>query len=88
MARPGVVWFGEPLPDGMLLEADHAARSAQVFLVVGTSGLVHPAASLALVARESGAKVIEINPEDTPLSEQAHCSLRGRAGELLPDLLS
>lgn len=87
MARPGVVWFGEPLPDGMLLEADHAARSAQVFLVIGTSAVVHPAASLALVAKESGGKVIEINPEETPLTAQVDCALRGLAGEVLPGLL-
>ena len=88
MARPGVVWFGEPLPDGMLLEADHAARAAQVFLVVGTSAVLHPAASLALVAKESGGKVIEINPEETPLTSQVDCALRGLAGEVLPGLLA
>ena len=88
LARPGVVWFGEPLPDGMLLEADHAARAAQVFLVIGTSAVVHPAASLALVAKESGGKVIEINPEETPLTPQVDCALRGLAGEVLPGLLS
>src|SRR5712692_9508818 len=58
MARPGVVWFGESLPDGMWLEAEHAAREAEVLLVIGTSALVHPAASLVTVARHSKAKVI------------------------------
>ena len=87
MARPGVVWFGEPLPDGMWLEAEHAAREAEILLVVGTSGVVYPAASLITVARASGAKVIEINIEETPVSSEVHVSLRGPAGELLPKLV-
>jgi NAD-dependent deacetylase len=87
MARPGVVWFGEPLPDGMWLEAQHAAGSAEVLLVIGTSAVVHPAASLVTVARHSKAKVIEINIEETPISGEVDCSLRGRSGELLPKLV-
>jgi len=87
MARPGVVWFGEPLPDGMWLEAEHAAREAEVLLVVGTSGVVYPAASLITLARASGAKVIEVNIEETPVSSEVHVSLRGPAGELLPKMV-
>jgi NAD-dependent deacetylase len=87
LARPGVVWFGEPLPDGMMTEAEHAAASAQVFLVIGTSAVVYPAASLVPYARQSGAKVIEINPEATPFSAMVDCVLQGPAGELLPKLL-
>lgn len=88
LARPGVVWFGEPLPSGMWMEAGHAARSAEVFLVVGTSAVVHPAANLALIAKEAGAKVIEINIDETVISDQVDCSLRGPSGELLPRILS
>jgi len=87
IARPGVVWFGEPLPDGMWLEAEHAAREAEVLLVVGTSGVVYPAASLITLARASGAKVIEVNIEETPVSSEVHVSLRGPAGELLPKMV-
>ena len=87
MARPGVVWFGEPLPDGMWLEAEHAAREAEVLLVVGTSGVVYPAASLITLARASGAKVIEVNIEETPVSSEVHVSLRGPSGELLPKMV-
>lgn len=87
MARPGVVWFGESLPDGMWLEAEHAAREAEVLLVVGTSGVVYPAASLINLARACGAKVIEVNIEETPVSSEVHVSLRGPAGELLPKLV-
>jgi NAD-dependent deacetylase len=87
LARPGVVWFGEPLPDGMLKEAEHAASAAQVFLVVGTSAVVYPAASLIPFARQAGAKVIEINTETTAVSSTVDCALQGPAGELLPKLL-
>ena len=86
MARPGVVWFGEPLPDGMMKEAEHAAGAAEVFLVIGTSAAVYPAASLVPYAKQGGAKVIEINTDDTPFTNLVDCSLRGPAGELLPQL--
>jgi NAD-dependent deacetylase len=87
MARPGVVWFGEPLPDGMLKEAEHAVSQAQVFLVIGTSAAVYPAAGLIPYAKQAGAKVIEINTEATALSAMADCVLQGAAGELLPQLI-
>ena len=87
LARPGVVWFGEPLPDGMMKEAEHAAAQAQVFLVIGTSAVVHPAASLVPYAKQAGAKVIEINTEPSAVSNMVDCSLQGPAGELLPQLL-
>jgi len=87
MARPGVVWFGEPLPEGMMKEAEHAASSAEVFLVVGTSAAVYPAASLVPYAKQAGAKVIEINTEPTSMSKVVDCVLQGPAGELLPKLL-
>jgi NAD-dependent deacetylase len=87
LARPGVVWFGEPLPEGMMKEAEHAASSAQVFLVIGTSAVVHPAASLIPYAKQSGAKVIEINPEATAATAIVDCALHGAAGEILPKLI-
>ncbi|MBS1853737.1 MAG: NAD-dependent deacylase [Acidobacteria bacterium] len=87
VARPGVVWFGEPLPDGMMKEAEHAAAAARVFLVIGTSANVYPAAGLIPFARHSGARVIEINTGETPYTNLADCSLRGPAGEILPQLI-
>jgi NAD-dependent deacetylase len=87
LARPGVVWFGEPLPDGMMKEAEHAVAAAEVFLVIGTSALVHPAAGLVPFAKQAGACVVEINVDETPFSETVDCSLRGKAGEVLPQLL-
>jgi NAD-dependent deacetylase len=87
LARPGVVWFGEALADGMMKEAEHAATSANVLLVVGTSAVVLPAANLVPHARKAGVKVIEINTEETAASGVVDCALRGPAGELLPQLL-
>jgi NAD-dependent deacetylase len=88
VARPNVVWFGEPLPEGMMKEAEHAVESAQVFLVIGTSANVYPAAGLIPFAKQGGAKVIEINTADTPYTELVDCALRGPAGEILPNLLT
>ena len=87
IARPGVVWFGEPLPDGMMKEAEHAAAGAQVVLVIGTSANVYPAAGLIPLAKDSGAKVIEINIDETPFTGMVDCALRAPAGEVLPRLL-
>ena len=87
LARPGVVWFGEPLPEGMMKEAEHAAGAAEVFLVIGTSAVVFPAASLIPYAKQAGARVIEINTEPTTATAIVDCALHGLAAELLPKLL-
>ncbi|MEO8103931.1 MAG: NAD-dependent deacylase [Betaproteobacteria bacterium] len=87
MLRPDVVWFGEMLPEDALDAAMRATRSCDVFLSVGTSSVVEPAASLPLVARQAGAMVIEVNPDTTPVTAAAQISLRGTAGEILPGLL-
>ncbi len=82
LLRPHVVWFGESLPVDALEEAMDAAENCDLFLVVGTSGVVYPAASLPQVARSHGALVVEINPEETPITPLAIWSLRGKAGEI------
>lgn len=87
LARPDVVWFGEPLPADVWMKAEEAAASADLLLVVGTSALVYPAAGLVLTAQEGGARVVEINPERTPFSGGVDRSLQARAGEALPQLL-
>jgi len=87
MLRPAVVWFGEPLPDDEWDRALEASRRAQVFLVIGTSAAVYPAASLAEVAESAGAKLAIINPEPTPLDSLAEWLFRAKSGELLPRLL-
>lgn len=85
--RPGVVWFGEALPYDVWEEAERAVGECEVLLVVGTSAVVYPAAGLIDVAREGRAQVIEVNLDETPYSAGVTISLRGRAGEILPELL-
>lgn len=85
--RPDVVWFGEMLPPGVLDRAHAATAACDVMLVVGTSGIVQPAASLSLVARRAGATVIEVNPAPTEISDAAHVTLRGPSGVVLPQLV-
>ena len=85
LARPGVVWFGEPLDSADLIRADRAC-ACDLFLVAGTSAVVHPAAGLAEIARSRGAFVAEINPEETMMSAAADVSLRGNA-EIVLDAL-
>lgn len=86
MLRPDVVWFGEILPQRVLQEAFLAAQRCELFLCVGTSGLVYPAAGLPLLARERGAYVVEVNTEPTELSRRCSETLLGKAGEILPEL--
>ncbi len=83
-----MVLFGEALPAAELEAASEAARLCDVFLSVGTSGLVYPAASLPYEALKSGATVVEVNPDPTPLSALADFAVRGRAGEVLPRLVA
>lgn len=87
LLRPDVVWFGEALSSDALQHAFEAAESCDVFLVVGTSAVVQPAASLPMLARNKGAYVVEVNLEPTPLTPIAHESHHGKAGEILPRLL-
>jgi NAD-dependent deacetylase len=84
--RPGVVWFGEHLNERVVLEAVDASERADVMLVIGTSALVHPAAALPDLTLRAGGCVIEINPEETPLSDRASLCLRGPAAEACPRL--
>jgi NAD-dependent deacetylase len=87
MARPGVVWFGELLPEGVLAAAQQAAASCDLMLVVGTSGAVWPAAGLAGRARTRGAFVVIVNPQDSEIDAEADVVLRGTAATVLPALL-
>jgi NAD-dependent deacetylase len=87
LLRPDVVWFGETLDPRVLDAALDAARSADACLVVGTSALVQPAASVATLAARAGATLVEVNAEATPLSAVAAFALRGKAGEIVPRLL-
>jgi len=84
LLRPDVVWFGEALPEDALQGAISSASQCQIMLVVGTSAVVQPAASLPIIAKEHGASVIEVNLEPTPITPLADQSLLGPAGEILP----
>jgi NAD-dependent deacetylase len=87
LLRPHVVWFGESLDYDLLQQAIEASRNARVMLVIGTSAVVQPAASLAMEAKGGGAIVVEINLEKTPQSGSMDFTLLGKAGEIVPRLL-
>ena len=87
LIRPGIVWFGEQLPDEAWQASVDAAAACDAMVVVGTSGLVYPAAALPDVALASGAVVIEVNPEPTPLSPNATETIRESASTALPRLM-
>jgi NAD-dependent deacetylase len=87
LLRPDVVWFEESLPRQQLDAAIYATRACQVFFSIGTSGVVQPAAALALAAKAEGAVVVEVNAEPTPLTPRTDFALHGRSGEILPELV-
>jgi NAD-dependent deacetylase len=86
LLRPDVVWFGEALDERCIDAAVRAAQDCDVFLAVGTSAIVYPAAGLPLIAGRAGALVAEINLDDTPLTPHAGVVIRGKAAEVLPAL--
>jgi NAD-dependent deacetylase len=86
-ARPGVVWFGEGIPETALNASFAAAADCDVFFSVGTSSIVYPAAGLGALAQEAGAATIEINPIPTEQSGSFTNALRGNAGVVLPKLV-
>ena len=86
--RPDVVWFGEALPADAIDRAQALSAACDVMLVVGTSGVVYPAAGLPFLAAEAGATVIDVNPERDALAAAAEIFLRGPGGEVLPQLVA
>jgi NAD-dependent deacetylase len=88
LLRPGVVWFGEALDPWAVQKSQELAAACDLMLVVGTSAKVYPAAGLVPQAISAGAKVIEINPENTPMSDLATVTLRKPVGEVLPLLVA
>jgi NAD-dependent deacetylase len=84
--RPDVVWFGEALDTAVMESASHAVATADLVLVVGTSAVVYPVAALPQIAQRSGARLVEVNVDETPLSPFVDAALRGPAGEVLPEL--
>lgn len=88
LLRPDVVWFGEMLPGEIFQQAEHAARRCELFLSVGTSAAVYPAAGLPLLARDCGAYVVEINPRPTEISARMDELLCGPSAQILPALVA
>jgi NAD-dependent deacetylase len=84
--RPDVVWFGEQLPADAVSRASEAVAGCDVMLVIGTSAVVYPAAALPMIAKNSGAFVIELNTEKTDVTSYADASLIGPAGTILPEI--
>ncbi len=87
LLRPDVVWFGEPLGEP-IDRAFGCASQSEVCVVVGTSAVVQPAAGVAMVTRRAGGAIIEVNPEETPLTPMSAVSLRSTAAEVVPQLLA
>ncbi len=87
LLRPHIVWFGESLHEESLARCAHQLQACDVLLVIGTSGVVYPAAGFASIAKEAGAYVIEVNLDPTPQSNLVDIALHGRAKDLVPILL-
>ncbi len=88
LLRPDVVWFGEPLPEEAIRESLELLNYCSLLLVIGTSGSVYPASQLPYYAKERGAKLVEINPEETPLSPLMDLKIRKGATEGLKEFFS
>ncbi len=87
MRRPAVTWFGEILPEHALRASVTAAATCELFITVGTSGVVYPAAGLIDIALQQNTPVLEVNPDPTPFTDRATWSIRGKSGEVLPGLV-
>ncbi len=85
--RPDVVWFGEPLDGEVLERAFRLAERADVVIVIGTSGVVYPAAYIPFLVKENGGTVVEVNVERSGITEIADYFIKGRAGEILPAMV-
>jgi NAD-dependent deacetylase len=87
LARPDIVWFGESLEPAHIDRTFSEAAAADVCVVIGTSGIVQPSASLASITRHAGGAVIEVNPVETPITPIATVSIRGTAVDAVPRLV-
>jgi NAD-dependent deacetylase len=87
LLRPHIVWFGESLASEDLERSAQALRTCDMLIIIGTSGLVYPAASFAPIAKEQGAFVVEVNLDPTPNSSLVDAAFQGRAKDVVPRLL-
>ena len=88
LVRPDVVWFGEYLPQNVFTSAEEIAKESDVFFIVGTTGIVYPAASIIYLAKNKGSYLIEVNIDETDISISVDQSFFGKAGEVLPQIFS
>ncbi|WP_448583295.1 SIR2 family NAD-dependent protein deacylase [Thermocrinis sp.] len=88
LLRPAVVWFGESLPEDALTKSFELSQNCSLFLVIGTSGMVYPAGYLPFIAKQRGAKIVEINPERTAISDIADIVIREKATKGLEQFLA
>ncbi len=86
LIRPDIVWFGEMLPVDQWAMAEEAVQRAEVIFVVGTSSVVYPAAELPMAVKRNGGKIVEVNIEETPLSDFADFSIKGSASRVLTEI--
>ena len=86
LLRPDVVWFGESLDAGVMNQVYGELGKSDLLFIIGTSAMVQPAASFPMIVTKNDGKLIEINPETTPLSEYVDLRLGGKAGEILPQI--
>ena len=87
LRRPGVVWFGEMLPDDVLTRLSRRLRRVTILFRSGPAACVYPAAGLIEQALDAGARILEVNPGTTPFSDQANWSIRGNSGEVIPQII-
>lgn len=86
--RPDVVWFNEMLPADALQAASQALSNCDVMLIIGTSGVVHPAAAMPLIAKQNGATLIEINPQPSEITRHVDLFIPAASGEALPQIIT
>ncbi len=87
LLRPDVIWFGESLDEDVVLKAFNTIFASEMVIIVGTSGVVYPAAQFGSTAKDNGSYLVEINLDETPNSDQMDISIRGKAGEILPSIV-
>lgn len=88
IVKSDTVMFGEPIPPATLDACYEAARRCDCMLIIGTSAVVYPAADLPVLSRRRGAALIEVNPDETPLTSHCRIVLRGAAGLILPRIVA
>jgi len=87
--RPECIFFGEMIPPDYLSRSQQAAAQCDLMLVIGTSAIVQPASYMPIIAKDNGAKIIEINPEETPLTDMiSDYLIKGKAGNIMSDILA